>query len=131
MIPKPTAIKLLLRLQAAVVLVIPVACLFKGSDWAVSALVGGLTYWLPNLLFAALAFSRQGARAAGEMLFAFVLGEVIKLTVVALSLALALAYWAGVQPFGLLLGFFTVQSVVWFFPFVDGFRRRQAKFSRA
>lgn len=128
---KPLAIKWLLRLQAVVVFVIPVICLPIGIDWAVSALLGGLAYWLPNLAFAALTFSRQGARAAGAILAAFTLGEVVKLIAVALSVALALAFWPGVVPFGLLLGVIAAQSVVWFFPLVDGFRRRQAKFSRA
>ena len=131
MTSKPPAITLLLRLQAAVVLLIPVVCLSKGADWAVSALLGGLAYWLPNLAFAALAFSRQGARAAGAILAAFTLGEVIKLIAVAMSVALALAYWPGVQPFGLLLGVVAAQSVVWLFPLVDGYRRRQAKILRA
>ncbi|MEM9601529.1 MAG: ATP synthase subunit I [Pseudomonadota bacterium] len=131
MTSRPPAIRLLLRLQAVVVLSVPVLCLAVGSDWAVSALVGGLAYWLPNLAFAALAFSRQGARAAGAILAAFTLGEVIKLVAVASAVALALAYWPGVQPFGLLLGVVAAQSVVWLFPLVDGYRRRQAKFSRA
>ena len=131
MISKPPAVIMLLRLQAAVVLLTPIVFLMVGADWAVSALLGGLAYWLPNLAFAALAFSRQGARAAGAILAAFTLGEVVKLVVVALSVALVLAYWPGVQPFGLLLGVVAAQSVVWFFPLVDGYCRRQAKFSRA
>jgi|GEM_PF-1787656 len=131
MTSSPPAIKLLLRVQAAVVVAVPLLMLPFGVDWAVSAALGGVAYWLPNIAFAALAFSRQGARSAGAILAAFTLGEVVKLIAVAVSVAAVLAYWPGVQPFGVFAGLFAAQAVVWFFPLVDEYRRRQAKFSRA
>lgn len=131
MTSSPPAIKLLLRVQAAVVVAVPLLSLPLGIDWALSAALGGLSYWVPNIVFAVLAFSRQGARSAGAILAAFTLGEVVKLVSVALSVALILAYWPGVQPFGVFAGLIAAQAVVWFFPLVDEYRRRQAKFSRA
>ncbi len=129
--PRPQAIKWLLRCQALVVVAVALLALPFGVDWAVSAFLGGMAYWLPNLAFAAVAFSRQGARAAGSILAAFTLGEVLKLIAVATSVAALLAYWPGAQPFGVLAGLFAAQAVIGFFPLVDGIRRRQAKFSRA
>lgn len=53
--------------------------LLQGIKSGLSALAGGLAYWLPTLLFVWRVFQRTTARAAKQFLLAFVAGEGIKL----------------------------------------------------
>ena len=79
--------------QGAVVLAAAVICwLFFGWQAGVSALIGGGSYYLPNLLFAVrLLVGMLGARPVGPV--GFLLGELAKLTVAALLLAWAAYEW--------------------------------------
>lgn len=53
--------------------------LLQNMKSGVSALLGGLAYWLPTLLFVWRVFTRTTARAAKQFLVAFIAGEGIKL----------------------------------------------------
>jgi len=72
--------KTLLLQAVAILAVTAIAGLLAGSNAALSALVGGLAYLLPNLLFVLrlrLAIATQQAGAAG-----FLVGEAVKLSAV-------------------------------------------------
>ena len=53
--------------------------ILQGIQNGVSALLGGLAYWLPTLLFVWRVFARATARAAKQFLMVFIAGEGIKL----------------------------------------------------
>lgn len=52
---------------------------FKGKHSGTSALLGGLAYWIPTLIFVLRIFGRGSARGAKRFMVEFVTGEVIKL----------------------------------------------------
>lgn len=62
--------------------------LLRGVQSGFSALLGGLAYWLPTLLFVWRVFARTTARAAKQFLVAFVAGEAIKLVLSAVLFVL-------------------------------------------
>jgi ATP synthase protein I len=66
--------------------------LFKGAQNAMSALLGGLAYWMPTLLFVWRVFARGGAQAAKQFLLLFVAGESIKLLMSGLLFVLVVKY---------------------------------------
>lgn len=66
--------QLILIVGLAVVLFI-----LQGIQSGISALLGGLAYWLPTLLFVWRVFARTTARAAKQFLIKFIAGEGIKL----------------------------------------------------
>ena len=53
--------------------------LLQGMKSGLSALLGGLAYWLPTLLFVWRVFARATVRAAKQFLISFIAGEGIKL----------------------------------------------------
>ncbi len=53
--------------------------LLQGIQSGISALLGGLAYWLPTLIFVWRVFARTTARAAKQFLVSFVAGETLKL----------------------------------------------------
>ena len=67
--------------------------LMAGLVMAYSALLGGLTYTLPNALFTQQVFRYRPARAIGSIVKAFYRGEVVKLVLTALCFA-AVFKWA-------------------------------------
>lgn len=66
--------------------------LFQGIQSGLSALLGGLAYWLPTLLFVWRVFARTTARAAKQFLAAFIAGEGIKLLLSALLFVLVVKF---------------------------------------
>ena len=96
-------------LQAAVILAVAaVAGLLAGSGGALSALVGGAAYFLPNLLFVLrlrLAIATRQAGAAG-----FLIGEAVKLSAV-IALLVLLSRMIEVNWPALVAGFFAVMLV--------------------
>ncbi len=53
--------------------------LLRGIQSGISAMLGGLAYWLPTLFFVWRVFARTTARAAKQFLVAFIAGEGVKL----------------------------------------------------
>jgi F0F1-type ATP synthase assembly protein I len=97
-------------LQAATILAISgVAGLFAGYNGALSALVGGATYFLPNLLFVSRlrlgVALQQKASAVG-----FLVGEAVKLLLV-IALLVILPRWIEVSWPALIAGLFAVLFV--------------------
>ncbi|MBX9705031.1 MAG: ATP synthase subunit I [Gammaproteobacteria bacterium] len=99
-----------------------IGLLLHGVVTGYSALLGGLVVILPSYLFLLFAFRFSGARAAGKMLGAFYLGELVKLVTMAALIVLVLKYlpihglafmvsFIGVQFFALLIGFWQSNNV--------------------
>ena len=78
--------------------------LLQGIRSGLSTFVGGLAYWLPTLLFVWRVFARTGAQAARQFLFAFGIGEVIKIFLSAVLFVLAVKYLP-VDTISVLIGF--------------------------
>lgn len=66
--------------------------LLQGVQKGFSALLGGLAYWLPTLLFLWRVSAHAGARAAMRFVVAFFTGEVVKLFLSGVLFVLAVKY---------------------------------------
>ncbi|WP_417313175.1 F0F1 ATP synthase subunit I [Ectopseudomonas khazarica] len=89
---------------------------WRGNVAGYSALLGGMTAWLPNLYFAHKAFRYSGARAAREIVRSFYAGEAGKLILTFVLFALT---FAGVKPLEapMLFGVYLLTLMVsWFAP---------------
>ena len=65
--------------------------LYTGVDTALSALIGGLIYILPNAYFVRFAFRESGRQTAGNILRWFYVGEAGKLVLAGVLFALSFA----------------------------------------
>lgn len=80
-----------LLLQLVTFVVIGALFALKELNWGLSALVGGLAAWLPNVLFMIFAWRhRAGHEVTGRLAWTFALGEVLKVVVTVLVLIVAL-----------------------------------------
>ncbi len=86
--------------------------LLQGIQSGISALLGGLAYWLPTLLFVWRVFARTTARAAKQFLLLFVAGEGIKLVLSAVLFVLVVKY-APVKLMPVLIGFIGAVVSFW------------------
>lgn len=118
----PSSIVRLLKCQAAVVLMLPCALLIFDPRLAMSAGLGAAINFAAQLVFAGFAFRHRGARSAALIAQAFARGESLKMVLIATLLAVVLSQIESVHPLSMLFGLLAVQSVFWFFPFID--RRR-------
>ncbi len=118
----PSSISRLLKIQATVMLLLPCIFLLFSLQLAGSVWLGALINFVAQMIFAQLAFRHRGARSAGLIAQSFARGESIKMVLIAVLLAVVLSQMKTIHPLGLLFGLFAVQSVFWFFPFID--RRR-------
>ncbi|WP_051326742.1 MULTISPECIES: ATP synthase subunit I [Aliagarivorans] len=82
------------------------------KEVALSVLLGGLIFLLPNALFTAMAFLFVGARQGKNVVLSFYLGEVLKLTLVSMLFVMAFALLE-VVPLALLLGFIFSTMTQW------------------
>ena len=80
---------------------------------AVSAWLGGLIAWLPNVYFSIRFGMRKDRRTAREVVRSFYLGEAVKLLMTAGLFALAFQ-WQGLKPLPLFGGFLSTLMVSWF-----------------
>ncbi|XBS69821.1 F0F1 ATP synthase subunit I [Acerihabitans sp. KWT182] len=94
--------KLLFIQLMAFVLVSALFALFN-PRWSASALGGGLSAWLPNVMFALFAWRHQaGVPAAGRVAWSFAIGEALKVVVTIILLIVALGVFkAEFVPLGL------------------------------
>lgn len=86
--------------------------LFRGIQSGLSALLGGLAYWLPTLLFVWRIFARLSARAVKQFVIAFFAGEAMKLFGSAI-LFLLIAKYLPVDVLPLLFGFMSAIIAFW------------------
>lgn len=85
----------------------------SGFDNAISAWLGGLIAWLPNMFFSIRFGIRKDRRTAREVVRAFYLGETVKLFLTAGLFAVAFQ-WQGLKPLPLFGGFILTLMVSWF-----------------
>ncbi|MCE0559341.1 ATP synthase subunit I [Motilimonas sp. 1_MG-2023] len=103
--------------QALLVLAVTLICgLASGLHAGLSALVGGAIYIVPNLVFVWLAFAYAGARQSKSVVMSLYLGEVVKLILTIVMLAIALA-WMELDIFSLYLAFAVALVAQWSIPF--------------
>ncbi|ACR71016.2 F0F1 ATP synthase subunit I [Edwardsiella ictaluri] len=70
----------LLILQLVTFVLFSICLSIKSVGWGWSALLGGLSAWLPNAVFMLFALgSRAEVRAEGRIAWAFALGEALKM----------------------------------------------------
>jgi len=98
-------------------IVAAVYLLFAGALAAKSAGYGGLCCCLPNLLFARTVFAHRGAQAAKHIITAFYGGEVLKLLLTAMLMAMVFKF-AEIDFIAFFIGFILVQSITWLAAFV-------------
>ncbi|MBK0001923.1 MULTISPECIES: F0F1 ATP synthase subunit I [Erwiniaceae] len=92
-----------LMLQLVTFVLIGALFALKDLTWGVSALLGGLAAWLPNMLFMIFAWRHQaGHEVTGRLAWTFVFGEALKVVVTILMLIVALGVFKAVfTPLGL------------------------------
>ncbi len=107
-------VKRVLQLQMLIIaLVAGIAWAAGGSQSAVSALLGGLVGFLPNLVFAFLFGRRDPGRTANQVVKAFYLGEVVKLALTALLFVIVF-HLPGISGLPVFIAFAAVMAVFWF-----------------
>ncbi|WP_160064822.1 ATP synthase subunit I [Psychromonas sp. L1A2] len=84
---KLVAFQLLLVLFAALI-----STVFFSNKAGYSALLGGITFLLPNLIFVLMTFAHAGARQSQKVLRGFYAGEAIKLFLTVLLFVVFLKY---------------------------------------
>ena len=106
----------MIGLQAAILIAgTLVIGLWHSSSSGVAFMVGGLAAWLPQLIFAALAFKTAGARMAKQVMRNFIRGLVIKL-LLTVALLGGVLHFANFSLLPLYSGFATVMLAQWLAP---------------
>lgn len=118
-------IRLMLGWQLVVALGLGCAGLAFGPVAGLSALLGGLVCWAPNLYFAFRAFRYRGARAARLIVRSFYAGAAGKLILSMALFAIVFIRMPSVNPLALFVGFIGVQSLAWWVPLVVSHRERR------
>lgn len=95
-----------------------VAWLFAGGVAGYSALLGGLTCWLPNRWFAWRAFRHEGARAARDIVQGFYKGLAGKTLLTGAMFAIVFARVEPLAPLAVFAAFVGAQFVAWIVPIV-------------
>jgi len=86
-----------LMLQLVTFVLVGVLFALKDLTWGVSAVMGGLAAWLPNMLFMIFAWRHQaGHEVTGRLAWTFALGEALKVIVTVLMLIVALGVFKAV-----------------------------------
>ena len=107
-------VKRVLQLQMlTIMLVAGIAWAAGGSQSAISALLGGLVGFLPNLVFAYLFGRRDPGRSANQVVKAFYLGEAVKLALTALLFGIVF-HVPGISGLPVFIAFAAVMAVFWF-----------------
>ena len=84
-----------------------------GREQGVSALLGGLIGFLPNLVFAFLFGRKDPGKTAHQVVRAFYIGETLKLALTGLLFVIAF-HLPGVSALPLFIAFAAVMAVFWF-----------------
>ena len=105
-------------LQLAVTLIVATLCaLIYNTNAAISAVLGGLVYIIPNAYFANNVFKYQGARAAKQIVNSFFKGEALKLiTSILLFTAVFVLY--RVNPIAFFVSYIMVLMTHWITPLI-------------
>jgi len=119
----------LIAVQFIILLVISLAWLGSGRVSALSALLGGLIFLIPNAYFAHKTFAHQGARAARQIVGAFYRGEAGKLILAAVLFALVFRFVRPLDEAALFLAFAAMLATNWLTPLILGHHHRGQKHS--
>jgi len=112
----PAQINQILIWQWLVILFVTTILLVVKSNWALSALLGGLACVLPNMYFARQLFTKRRIAEAGLLLRTIYVAEFIKLGLSIALMAIVLINYKGVHPITLLATYFIVHSCMWAVP---------------
>lgn len=116
--PSVVGVKRLLKTQLFTsILISLVFFLFFGKREGISALLGGLVASLPTVLFAKKMFHYQGARAAGQIVRAFYVGEVLKLLLTAALFTVVFLLYK-IAPLAFFSTYIGVLMSYWFAPLI-------------
>ena len=108
-IPRPPLLKLFV-FQVALAGFVGIFALLHSTVAAYSALLGGLTYALPNGYFAWKAFKFRGARHANQIVQSFYQAEAWKFVLTALCFGVIFQRVEPLNVLALFVGFITVQA---------------------
>lgn len=114
-IKSPTYCRLIYS-QIFITVLLSLLFLIKGQISAVSALLGGLVFFIPNLYFIKKAFSYSGARAISQIVNSFYKGEAIKLALTAVLFSIIFIFVKPLDVFALFLTFIIVLAINWLAP---------------
>lgn len=112
----PTQINQILIWQWLVTLIVAAVLFVVKSNWALSALLGGLACVLPNMYFARQLFTKRRIAEAGLLLRTIYVAEFIKLGLSIALMAIVLINYKGVHPITLLVTYFIAHSCMWAVP---------------
>lgn len=108
----------LLTVQFFIGLIIPLGLLIAvGKHQALSAFLGGMTAFIPSVIFAKKFFQFQGARAAKTIVNSFYVGEFLKIMVTAILFSLIFIFYE-VAPLAFFLTYIAVVMLHWITPLI-------------
>jgi len=108
----------LCKIQLGITVVLAVFCALSfGYIAAYSALLGGLAFVIPNVLFASKLFQYQGARSARQIVSSFYKGEALKLVLSALIFT-AVFVLCRITPLAFFSSYIIVLMTHWFAPWI-------------
>src|SRR4051812_31543103 len=109
---KSRALYLMLWQLLVIICLAGILGLLQGCQAGFSALMGGLSYWLPTLIFALRIFTYASAQAAKQFILAFFMGEVVKLFLSA-ALFIGVVNYLPVSVLSTLIGFVSAILAFW------------------
>ena len=102
----------------AMILVGAVGFAQAGNVAGLSALLGGLIAWVPNVYFAIRAFRHRGARLAQKIVRSFYAGAFGKYVLTMAMFAMVFIMVRPLNPLALFIGFILVMAGYWIVPFI-------------
>ncbi len=101
--------------QLGLLLLFVVCLWWFNSVTALSVLIGGLIYWIPNAYFTLYAFRFRGTEAAFIVLRSMYRGEFGKFLLTGVGFAIAFVLIKPIDPVGLFLAFIGMTVTQWIF----------------
>jgi len=111
----------------AMILVGAVGFAQAGKVAGLSALLGGLIAWVPNVYFAVRAFRYRGARVAQKIVRSFYAGAFGKYVLTMAMFGVVFIMVRPLNPLALFIGFILVMAVYWVVPLLTATRQRRRK----
>lgn len=99
---------------------------FSGMKSGLSILLGGLTYVLPQALFARKLFRYHGAKAAKQIATSFYRGEAVKI-LSSILLFIVIFIFIDIQAELFFLAYILTQMIMWFSPLLMTNKKGQKK----
>src|SRR5690606_29114127 len=106
--------------QLAVTFVIATISYTVGKVHALSALLGGFIFLLPNYFFVRQSFAYSGARARRQSAYTFYKCDALQFGLIIVLFALAYTFVKPLEPLAMLIAFIAVQMTNWLVPWILG-----------